>query len=147
MNLIANKKAGLRFAELKSFQAGMELFGGETKALRAKQGSLEGARVLVRGGEAFLVGMTIPPYQTANTPETYDAERTRRLLLKKEEIAELADAETKKGLTIIPFEVYTAGRYLKVRVAIARGKKQTDRREDLKRLDAQREMQRALRPK
>jgi SsrA-binding protein len=147
MSLIENKKAGLRFAILKPFQAGIELSGAETKSLRNKQGSLEGARVIVRGGEAFLVGMTIPAYQTANTPEGYDPEKTRRLLLKKEEIAEIGDAESKKGLTVVPFEVYNAGRYIKVRVAIVRGKNKADKREDLKRKDDEREIQQAMRGK
>lgn len=147
MSLVENKKAHLRFAILKPFQAGIELSGAETKSLRRKQGSLEGARVLVRGGEAFLVGMTIPPYQTANTPEEYDPEKTRRLLLKKDEIAEIGDAEAKKGLTVVPFEVYNAGRYIKVRIAIVRGKNKADKREDLKRKDDEREIQQAMRGK
>lgn len=145
--LLQNKKAHLRFTILESFQAGLELFGGEVKALRAKNGSLEGARVVVRGSEAYLVGMTIPPYQVANTPEDYDPERTRRLLLKKDEIAELLEAESKKGLTVVPLELYNAGRYLKLRVAIVRGKKKEDKREDLKKKDAEREIARVLKQK
>ncbi|HEY0979508.1 MAG TPA: SsrA-binding protein, partial [Candidatus Paceibacterota bacterium] len=105
-SLIENKKAHLRFETLESFQAGIELAGHEVKAIRSKLGSLEGARVIIRGGEAFLVGMTVPPFQMANTPKTYVPERPRRLLLSRKEIAELLDAEAKKGLTIIPFEVY-----------------------------------------
>lgn len=147
MSLIENKKARLRFEVLETYVAGMELSGAEAKSLRAKHGSLEGARVIVRGGEAFLVGMTIPPYQVKNTPETYDPERTRRLLLSKKEIAELADAESKKGLTTVPLEVYNVGRYIKVSVAIAKGKDKADKREDLKRADAKLEMERAMRGK
>ncbi|MBA3788932.1 SsrA-binding protein SmpB [Patescibacteria group bacterium] len=147
MNLLENKKVRLRFSLLESFQAGMELSGGEVKALRNKLGSLEGSRVLVRGGEAYLVGSTIPPYQTANTTTTYDPERTRRLLLSKKEIAELAEAESRKGLTVVPLEVYNAGRYIKLRVAIARGKGKEDKREDLKKKDADRESARLLRKK
>ena len=147
MSLIENKKAHLRFEILKPFQAGIELSGAETKSLRAKQGSLEGARVLVRGGEAFLVGMTIPPYQASNTPEDYEPERVRKLLLKKDEIAELADAEAKKGLTVIPFEMYNNGRYVKARIAIVRGKNKADKREDLRRKDDEREIQQAMRGK
>lgn len=147
MSLIENKKARLRFEVLETYVAGMELSGAEAKSLRAKHGSLEGARVIVRGGEAFLVGMTIPPYQVKNTPETYDPERTRRLLLSKKEIAELADAESKKGLTTVPLEVYNVGRYIKVSVAIVKGKGKADKREDLKRADAKLEMERAMRGK
>ncbi len=144
MRLIDYKKAHLRFAPLETFSAGLELSGGEVKALRAAQGSLEGARVVVRGGEAYLVGMTIPPYQVANTPKGYDPARTRRLLLTKKEIGALAAAESQKGLTIVPLEVYTAGRLVKARIAIARGKGKADRREDLKKRDAVREAARIL---
>jgi len=144
MALVENKKARLKYAPLEFFAAGMELSGGEVKALRQKQGSLDGARVVVRGGEAWLVGMTIPPYQAANAPKGYDPERTRRLLLAKREIALLADAEAKKGLTIVPFEVYTAGRFVKARIAIVHGKGKADRREDIKKRDALRDTAREL---
>ena len=144
MNYIENKKVHLRYTVLETFQAGLELSGGEVKSLRAKHGSLEGSRVVIRGGEAYLVGSTIPPYQQANTAETYDPERSRRLLLSKKEIGELADAEAKKGLTIVPLEVYNAGKYIKVRVAIVRGKGKGDKREDMKKKDADRESARLL---
>lgn len=147
MSLLENKKAHLRFETLETFEAGMELHGFEVKSLRSKLGSLEGARVVVRGGEAFVVGMTIPPFQLANAPTDYDPERTRRLLLTRKEIMQLLDAEAMKGLTIIPFSVYNKGRYLKLQVAIVRGKNKADRREDLKRLEAKKEADRALRQK
>lgn len=147
MNLVENKKAHLRFETIKAFQAGIELSGAEAKSLRKKQGSLEGARVLVRGGEALIVGMSISPYQIANTPAGYEPEKTRRLLLNKGEIAEILDAESKKGLTVVPFEVYNSGRYIKMRIAIVRGKNKADKREDIKRRDDEREIQRALRDK
>ena len=144
MTLIEYKKAFLKFAPVETFSAGLELIGSEVKALRSKLGSLDGARVVVRGGEAYIVGMTIPPYQPANTPKTYDPERTRRLLLAKKEIALLAVEEAKKGLTIIPLEVYSSGRLVKARIAIVRGKGKADRREDLKKRDASRETARVL---
>lgn len=144
MTLIEYKKAFLKYAPLESFSAGLELSGQEVKSLRGKLGSLDGARVVVRGGEAFIVGMTIPPYQTANAPKSYDPERSRRLLLKKQEIAYLAAAESKKGLTIVPLEVYTSRKFVKARIAIVRGKGKEDRREDLKKRDALRETRRVL---
>ena len=144
MSLIEYKKATLKFAPLETFAAGIELSGQEVKALKSRLGSLDGSRVVVRGGEAFIVGMTIPPYQTANMPKGYDAERARRLLLNKKEIMLLAEAESKKGLTIIPLEVYTAGRLIKARIAIVRGKGKADKREDLKKRDATREADRVL---
>lgn len=144
MQLIAYKKATLRFAPIEEFSAGIELLGTETKSLRNKHGSLDGSRVVVRAGEAFLVGMTIPPHQIANAPKDYDPERTRRLLLTKKELRKLTDADTKKGLTIVPLELYTSGRNIKARIAIASGKKKEDRREDLKKADARREQDRVL---
>ena len=144
MILVEYKKAFLKYAPVERFAAGIELLGPEVKSLRSKLGSLEGARVVVRGGEAYLVGMTIPPYQAANVPKGYDPERPRRLLLTKKEIAVLAAAESKKGLTIIPLEVYTSGRFVKARVAVVRGKGKADRREDLKKRDALREAERVL---
>lgn len=147
MTLVEYKKALLKYAPLESFAAGLELSGTEVKALRNKLGSLDGARVVVRGGEAFIVGMTIPPYQAANTAKGYDPERARRLLLNRKEIAELYAAESKKGLTIIPLEVYTAGRFVKARIAIVRGKGKSDKREDLKKKTALRETARELKNK
>ncbi|OIO51156.1 SsrA-binding protein [Candidatus Kaiserbacteria bacterium CG06_land_8_20_14_3_00_49_31] len=144
MILVEYKKAFLKYAPIESFSAGLELVGTEVKALRNKLGSLDGARVVVRGGEAFIVGMTIPPYQVANVHKKYDPERARRLLLTKKEIAILANAESKKGLTSIPLEVYNIKRNIKVRIAIVRGKGKADRREDLKKRDALREVGRVL---
>ncbi|TSC70170.1 MAG: SsrA-binding protein [Parcubacteria group bacterium Gr01-1014_49] len=144
MTLVEYKKVFLKYAPVESYSAGIELTGQEVKALRSKLGSLEGARVVVRGGEAFIVGMTIPPYQSANAPKNYDPERARRLLLTKKEIAALAAAESKKGLTIVPLEVYTSRSLVKARIAIVRGKGKADRREDLKKRDALRETGRVL---
>ncbi len=144
-SLLENKKVRMRFSIQETFSAGLELSGTEVKALRAKLGSLEGSRILVRGGEAYLVGATIPPYQMANADKSYDPEKNRRLLLNKKEIAEVSSAESKKGLTVVPLEVYNAGRYIKLRVAIVQGKGKADKREDLKRADAMREAERAIR--
>lgn len=145
--LVQNKKFGLKYSIVEKFSAGLELTGSEVKALRAKLGSLEGARVVVRGGEAYLVGATIPPYQVANTPESYDPERARKLLLQKKEITELADAEAKKGLTIVPIEMYNTGRLVKLSLAIVTGKGKSDRREDLKKATELREAQREAKKK
>lgn len=142
--LLCNKKASFNYEFLHKLQAGIELLGFEVKALRQNQGSLEGAYAIVRGGEAFLVNAFIPPYQPKNTPKEYDPRRPRRLLLLKKEIAELASAERKKGLTIVPVSVYDKGRKIKVELAIARGKKKYDKRETIKRREAEREIRRTL---
>lgn len=144
MTVVRNKKAHLDYAFLETFEAGLELLGFEVKSLRAGRGNLEGARVVARGGEAYLVGATIPPFQAGNTPESYDPERTRRLLLKQDEIAHIAAAEGARGLTVVPISVYNKGRNLKLEIAIARGKKQYDKRQDIKKREVKRSMERSL---
>jgi SsrA-binding protein len=142
--LVENRKARFNYELKERFEAGIELFGHEVKSLRKKQGSLDGAYVIVRGGEPFLVNSYIPPYQPKNTPPGYDERRARKLLLTKKEIAELAGAESARGLTVVPVVVYNKGRKIKVELAVARGKKKYDKRETLKRRDAEREMRREM---
>jgi SsrA-binding protein len=142
--LITNRKAGFDFELLERFEAGVELLGFEVKSVRAGRGKLEGAHVVVRGGEAFLVGASISPFQQKNTPKDYEPERARRLLLTKKERDTLLGAESTKGLTIVPISWYTRGRLVKLSLAIARGKKKADKREDLKKKDAVREMERVM---
>ena len=144
MDLVQHKKARLNYDILEEFEAGIELLGHEVKSLRGKQGKLEGSHVIVRGGEAYVVGMSIPPYQPKNIPESYDPERSRRLLLTKKELSTLAQAEGQKGLTIVPISVYNKNGKLKMRLAIARGRKKYDKRAVLKQRDTEREIRRTL---
>ena len=144
MALIQNKKVRLNYEITETFEAGMELLGLEVKSLRLKQGSLDGAHIIIRGNEAFLVGATIPPYQPSNTPEGYEPDRHRKLLLNKKEIAQLNGLEKQKGLTIVPISVYNKGHKLKIEIGVARGKKKYDKREDLKKKDTQRDLKRSL---
>ena len=127
-----------------TYEAGIELLGFEVKALRAGKASLVGSHVVVRGGEAFLVGATISPYQEGNTPKSYDPERTRRLLLSKKELAALEGSSSQKGLTIVPIMVYNKNRRLKLSIALARKKKSHDKRATLKEKDDKRAMDRTL---
>ncbi len=143
-DLLHHKKARLEYEILEEYEAGLELEGHEVKSIRAKHGKLEGAHVIMRGNEAFVVGMSVPAYQVKNTPETYDPERTRRLLLTAKEIGELVGYEGQKGLTIVPISVYNKGRNLKIKIAVARGKKQRDKREDLKLRDTKRDIERIM---
>lgn len=143
-SLLYNKKASLKYAIIETFPAGMELFGFEVKSLRNKQGSLDGAHVIIRGREAYLIGASIPPHQAKNAPQDYDPKRIRRLLLTAKEISRLAGSEKVKGLTIVPISVYNKGRYLKVEIAVARGKQKHDKRETLKERSAKRDIERTL---
>lgn len=145
--LIEHKKARLDYEILEEYEAGLELLGGEVKSLRGGQGKLEGSHAIFRGGEAYLVGMFVPPYQPANTQEGYDPSRTRKLLLTKKELAVLAGLEGQKGLTIVPLRVYNKGRNLKVLLGVARGRKKYDKRAVLKERDTKREIDRTLKNK
>lgn len=142
--LVKNKKAGFNFELLERFEAGVELLGTEVKSLRGGQGKLDGAHVVVRGGEAYLVGASIPPFQKANAPKDYEPERVRRLLLKNKEIIELFTESEKKGLTIVPIRWYNKNRVLKLEIAVARGKKKHDKRDSIKERDTKREINRTL---
>ncbi len=143
-NLIEHKRAHFDYELLEQFEAGVQLFGTEVKSLRAHHGKLEGAHVTVRGGEAFLMNAEIPPFQAANTGKGYESTRNRRLLMTKKEIAEIAKAEEQAGLTIVPISMYNKGRVIKLRLAIAKGKKKGDKRETIKKREAIREIARAV---
>ncbi len=142
--ILKNKKATFDYEILNDFEAGLELFGYEVKSLRKGLGKLEGAHVVVRGGEAYLVGASIPPYQPKNTPESYDAERPRRLLLTAKELKTLIGIEAAKGLTIVPISLYSKGRLLKLKIASVRGKKKADKREAIKERDSKRDIERLM---
>ncbi len=144
MNLLEHKKARLDYEVLEEIEAGLQLLGHEVKSLRAHHGKLEGSHIVVRGGEAYIVGMSIPPYQAANTPKDYEPERTRKLLVNKKELVKLSAAEGQKGLTVVPLAVYNKGSKLKVKIAIARGRKVYDKRSVLKERDTKRDIQRTL---
>ena len=139
-----NSKARFDYEIIKKFSAGLELLGTEVKSVRAGKCSLRGAFVVIRGNEAFLIGANIPAFQPKNVPKDYDALRTRKLLLSKSELEELKDAEGIKGLTIIPLSVYNKGRFLKLDIAIARGKKKFDKRQAIKKRDVERDLKRTL---
>lgn len=142
--LLQNKKVFFNYEILEKLEAGLELRGFEVKSLRNKLGSILGSRVIIRGGEAYVVGMEIPPYQPANTPKEYEPQRTRKLLLKKNEIKYLLGKAEEKGLAIVPIRVYAKGRVLKIEIAIARGKKKYDKRETIKKRESKRKIEKEL---
>ncbi len=139
-----NRKAHFNYEILEKYEGGIELLGFEAKSVRKGSMSLEGAFLLVRGGEVFLINANIPPYQTNNTPKDYDPLRNRKILLTKKEIRELADVEKNKSLTIIPISLYNKGRRIKIELAVAKGKKKFDKRETIKKRETDREIRRTL---
>lgn len=139
-----NKRAGFDYEALEKYEAGLELHGFEVKAIKAGKMNLTGARVIIRGDEAYLVGADIQPYQSNNLPKDYVLGRTLRLLLAKSEISTLAGAESRQGLTIIPVSVYSKGGRLKLELTVVRGKKKFDKRESIKKRDVKRQIDRTL---
>lgn len=143
-NFIQNRKARFNFEILETFEAGLVLEGHEVKSIRTGKGKLEGAYVIIRGGEAFLVGASITPFQMANTPKSYDNERARKLLLSKKQLALFEQQTEKARLTAVPLRLYSNGQKIKLEIALARGKKQQDKRESIKARDTKREIERTL---
>ena len=143
-NYVENKKAKFNYEILEELEVGIKLNGFETKSVRNGKASLDGSYAVVRGGELFLINARIEPYQPKNTPESYDKERSRILLASKKEIAKLADFEVSKGLTLVPISMYNKGRVIKLRLAVAKGKKKGDKRQTIKKREAEREIRRTL---
>lgn len=141
---VENKKAHFNYEIAEKFEAGIELLGIEVKSIKKNQGSLEGAYVIVRGGEAYIVNSFIPPYQENNTPKGYEPRRNRKLLLTKKEISKFVDIEN-SNLTVVPISIYNKGNRIKVSVAIVRGKKKFDKRETIKKRENDRSVRREFR--
>lgn len=142
MEYLRNKKVTLEYKLEDTYECGLELLGTEVASVRHGQGSLNGAYVSVLGGELYLLGAHIPAWQEKNTDSTYDAYRSRKLLVHKKELLELMKASKTKGLTVVPISLYNKGRVIKLQVAIARGKKNIDKRETIKKRDLDREFAR-----
>lgn len=139
---IDNRKVHFNYEIMDTFEAGIKLQGFEVKSIKKGQGNINSAFCIVRGDEAYIVGMHIPPYQPKNTYPGYDPEQTRKLLLSKKEIKKLGEKDSIKGLTLVPLSLYSKGPYIKVSIAIARGKRTIDKRETIKKRDLDREMER-----
>ncbi len=141
--MLRNRRASHDYELLERFEAGLELTGSEVKSLRQGGGSIAEAYVRVHDGQAFVEGMNIPIYQEASY-NNHEPTRRRRLLLNKREIAELTKGLERKGLTVVPISLYFKGGWAKLEVALARGRKQHDKRREDARKDAKLEMDRAL---
>lgn len=137
--LLENRQARHEFELLETFEAGLVLLGGEVKMLRGKHGSLAGSHVRIIQGRPVLLNAQIPAYPYARS-ENYDPKRSRELLLKKSEILKLQQAQETKGLTLVPVNISLQGRFIKAKIAIARGKKLHDRRADIKKRDMDRQV-------
>ncbi|MDR3575140.1 MAG: SsrA-binding protein SmpB [Anaerolineaceae bacterium] len=133
-----NRKAHFEYFLLENFEAGIQLFGSEIKSVRAGQVSLVEAYIRVDGKEAWLVNAHIAPYEAANR-FNHEPTRDRRLLLHKREIRELWDSVRLKGVTVVPVKMYLKDGLAKLEIAIAKGKKLYDKRDEIAKRDLERD--------
>ena len=138
--LVQNKKASFEFTIVDRIEAGVVLVGAEVQSLRLGHGKLEGAFVKIMGGEAYLINATISPYSYAD-PDSFEPQRTRKLLIHKRELVSLASKLDSAKLTLIPLSWYTKGPHIKLEIGLARGKKQFEKRELKKNADIKRELE------
>ena len=142
--LIANnKKARHDYFLEETFEAGVELHGTEVKSLRQGNCSIKEAFVHIENGEVIIYGMHISPYEKGNIFNK-DPMRPKRLLMHKKEISRLLGKIKEKGYTLVPVQVYFKGSLVKVEIALAKGKKLYDKREDAAKKDAKRQIDRAM---
>lgn len=143
MILAGNKKAYFDYFVEEKFEAGIELQGSEVKSAKAGKVSIKESFVRIINGELFIMGMSIVPwsYGSIYNPEE---KRVRKLLLHKKEIRRLHEKVSKKGYTIVPLDVHLSHGYVKVEIALARGKKTYDKRESIAKRDMERDIRRSL---
>jgi SsrA-binding protein len=141
-----NKRATFDFELLERFEAGLSLMGTEVKSIRAHQVNLRRSYVQNRNGELWLMEAHISPYEHGNR-ENHEPTRPRKLLLHRREINKIIDEMAQKSLTVVPTKLYLKNGRAKVEIALARGKRKADKRIDLAKKDANRQVERALREK
>ena len=147
IKLVANnKKAYHDYFILEKYEAGISLVGTEVKSLRAGKCSIKEAYVRIENGEVFVVGMNISPYEQGNIFNR-DPLRVRKLLLHKSEINKLVGDTAEKGITIMPLQVYFKDGRAKIEIGLAKGKKNYDKRQDIAKKDARREVERDFKVK
>jgi SsrA-binding protein len=139
-----NRQARFLYEILETYQAGIELKGTEVKSIRAGKVNLRDGYALIRNGEAWLINVHISPHTTTGEYFNHEPRRTRKLLLHKQEIRKLIGKVEQQGLTLVPLKMYLRKGIVKVDIALGRGKKLHDKREDMKRRDDKREMERAM---
>jgi len=137
----SNRRARFLYSVEESFEAGLVLAGTEVKSLRDGKAQLKDSYCVVEGGEVFLIGCHISPYNQASA-FNHSPERKRKLLLNKREIHRLSVRVHERGQTLVPLRIYFRGAHAKIEIALVRGKAQRDRRDDIRRRDLDREQAR-----
>ena len=142
--IVSNRKARHEYQILEVLEAGIVLKGTEVKSLRKRNANLQDSYAIIKNGELWLLGLHINPYELGNI-NNHDPVRTRKLLIQKKQLRKLVSSVSEQGLTLVPLSMYFKGPYAKVELAIARGKKSYDKRESIKKREAQRNISRSLR--
>ena len=140
---ITNRRAFYDYQILERIEAGINLYGAEVKAVRLGHADLTGSHVRILGSEAYLINAKIFPYEYSR-PEGFDEKRTRKLLLHKKEIIALKSKTEGQNLTLVPLSLYTTKSFIKLEIALGKGKKQYDKKESIKKKDIQREIEQEL---
>jgi len=140
---VENRQARFNYEILEKIEAGIALLGTEVKSIREGRANIKEGYADIRDGEVFLVGAHISPYSHGNI-SNHDPLRERKLLLNEREIHRLQGKVMEKGLTIVPLRLYLKGRLIKLELGVARGKKVADKREDIRKRDQEREIQREM---
>ena len=142
-----NKKVRFDYEILETYEAGIKLKGYETKAAKKGLASLQGAFITTKNNKSYLTNAVIGFWQKANTPKDYNEKRQRELLLKRGEMAEVKEKSKAQGLTLVPTKLYNKRGLVKLEFALVRGKKKYDKRETIKKREAERKINRALKPR
>ena len=145
MSIVENRKAFHDYFIEERFEAGLSLEGWEVKSIRAGRANLKEAYVIVKGGEIMLIGAHLSPLQTTSTHVHADPTRTRKLLLRRDEINRLIGKVERAGYTLTPLDLHYKNGRIKLAIGLAKGKKQHDKREAIKEREWNREQQRLLR--
>jgi len=145
MIIVTNKRVYFDYKILETYEAGVQLKGFEVKAIKTGRINLAGSYAIIKNNQLWLLNADIPAYQPKNTPKDYDSKRTRRLLIKTSEIKNLMGRVQEKGLTLLPLKVYTKNRRIKIEIGLAKSRKEFDKREVIKKREAQRQIQDKLR--
>lgn len=141
-NFATNKKANRDYEIKEIIEAGISLFGHEVKSVRKNMVKLDGSFVIFANGFPEIINMHITPYQVANTPISYDPDRSRKLLLNKKEILKIEQLKNGPGISIVPISLYPKGNLIKVAIGIGKGKKNYDKRDTLKKNSLDRSLKR-----
>ena len=144
MENISNKKAYFDYEISDTLEAGIELLGHEVKAVRSGKAGIVGSVVKIYGGQLWLVGATIGPYQIKNTPKDFDPQRSRRLLVKKAEIVSLMGQVSSKNLTLVPIKLYNKKGLIKLEIGLGVHKKKSDKRDIIKKREAEKNIRRQV---